>query len=114
MARVARAGISLGLALFLVVGVRATGQGSHAPRPQEAKRPLYAIQVGASENRIEADDLALKVARTTNLPALVQPATVHDRKFFRVRVYANSRAESRRLAARLRRDAFRTWIVALP
>jgi cell division septation protein DedD len=100
-----------------------TGQGSLAlqtaaaparSRPQDAKKPRYAIQVGATENRIEADDLALKVASTTKLPALVQPATVHDRKFFRVRVYAHSRAESRRLSARLRRAGFRTWIVPLP
>jgi cell division septation protein DedD len=100
-----------------------TGHGSLAPRktagsarssPQDAKNPRYAIQVGATENRIEADDLALKVASSTKLPALVQPATVHDRKFFRVRVYANSRAESRRLSARLRRAGFRTWIVLLP
>ena len=138
MARVTRAGISAIVAAVLASrAFAAAGQGSLALQtaaaaarsgppapalpagrrragPQDAKKPRYAIQVGATENRIEADDLALKVASATNLPALVQPATVHDRKFFRVRVYANSRAESRRLSGRLRRAGFRTWIVPLP
>ena len=144
MERVARAGISAIVAAVLASSAFAaagpapyqelirsqgsriaqvgTGQGSLALQtaaaparsPQDAKKPRYAIQVGATENRIEADDLALKVASATKLPALVQPATVHDRKFFRVRVYANSRAESRRLSARLRRAGFRTWVVPLP
>jgi cell division septation protein DedD len=124
MARVSGAGISAIVAALLAssafaaagrgsLGLQKTAESARS-RPQDAKKPRYAIQVGATENRIEADDLALKVASTTKLPALVQPATVHDRKFFRVRVYANSRAESRRLSARLRRAGFRTWIVPLP
>ena len=82
-----------------------------------AQKPLgmrFAVQIGAYDNRRDANDFALKASQITRAFVLISSVNSGGKELFRVRVLAKSRGEAETIAARFRREGqFHTWVVDL-
>jgi cell division protein FtsN len=89
---------------------------SVAPRleTRSQSRHRFAVQVGACEDRHEAEAVARRFASDYR-NVLVAPRKIRGTIFYRVRIPAETKREARKLAAKLRREfQVDPWIVRLP
>lgn len=74
----------------------------------------FTVQVGAYQNRANADALAQKLRSRYQLESFITPLYISTKTLHRVRVPVGTKPEAEALAARLEREEkLRTWVVPL-
>ena len=80
--------------------------------PRTARR--YAVQVGAYEDRAQAEALAQELSQRYQKQVGIFPVEVRGKTLYRVRIHVESRAEAAELAERLPREQnLPVWIVPI-
>lgn len=86
-----------------------------APAVTETRlHPRFAVQVGAYEERAQAERVA-QFFSSSHAYVLVTQSQVGRKVFHQVRIPVETKAEAKALAARLQRESkIETWVVSLP
>lgn len=79
-------------------------ESAHPGSSEPATTPWYAVQIGAFENRAEAEAAVKSLSSTYQLETVVLPVEVNGKTLYRVRVFVETQAEAEALAARLRQE----------
>lgn len=66
--------------------------------------PQFAVQIGAFENRSEAEAAAKKLSSDYQRETVIIPVEVSGKTLYRVRIFVETQAEAEALAARLRQE----------
>lgn len=89
-------------------------QAAEAAPAVTKARPRFAVQVGAYEDRAEAERKAESFSSNYSY-VLVTQTQVGGKVFHQVRIPVETKAEAKALAARLQRESkIETWVVPLP
>lgn len=125
LSRCRRVGAPIVLFLLAASPVIGAQTSSEPPRPPATKKApgkessppprCYAVQVGAYENRAEAEAMQDNLTRSFPNGTQLSQVVTGDKTRWRLRLVAASRAEAVKIAARLLRERqIKAWIEPIP